>query len=130
MAAQDADEANKQIAALAQILPRINADHYPSEAKRTVEVIYNKCLMLTLPAAALYFFAFVLFLMSATAGVVSLRLWGLRLIVLAWLVHLTGILIRWWLVSTSVGNFFESIPIKNQFESVLDRARSSASPLA
>jgi cytochrome c-type biogenesis protein CcsB len=75
--------------------------------------------MLTLPAAALYFSAFVLFLMSAAAGVGSLRLWGLRLIVLAWLVHLTGILIRWWLVSTSVGNFFESIPIKNQFESVL-----------
>jgi cytochrome c-type biogenesis protein CcsB len=116
---QDADEANRQIAALATTLPKINADRYPSAAKRSVEVIYNKCLMLTLPAAALYFFAFVLFLMSAAAGVSSLRLWGLRLIVLAWLVHLTGILIRWWLVSTSVGNFFESIPIKNQFESVL-----------
>jgi len=117
--AQDADEANRQITALASILPRINGDRYPSAAKRSVEVIYNKCLMLTLPAAALYFFAFVLFLMSAAAGVASLRLWGLRLIVLAWLVHLTGIIIRWWLVSTSVGNFFESIPIKNQFESVL-----------
>jgi cytochrome c-type biogenesis protein CcsB len=117
--AQDADGANKQIAALDSILPRINVDRYPSAAKRSVEVIYNKCLMLTLPAAALYFASFVLFLMGAAAGVASLRLWGLRLIVLAWLVHLTGILIRWWLVSTSVGNFFESIPIKNQFESVL-----------
>jgi cytochrome c-type biogenesis protein CcsB len=117
--AQDTDESNKQIATLAGILPRINADRYPSALKRSVEVIYNKCLMLTLPAAALYFAAFVLFLMSAAAGVAGLRLWGLRLIVLAWLVHLTGILIRWWLVSTSVGNFFESIPIKNQFESVL-----------
>ncbi len=117
--AQDADEANKQIVALAQVLPRINGERYPSATKRSVEVIYNKCLMLTLPAAALYFAAFVLFLMSAAAGVAGLRLWGLRLIVLAWLVHLSGILIRWWLVSTSVGNFFESIPIKNQFESVL-----------
>jgi cytochrome c-type biogenesis protein CcsB len=116
---QDADETNRQIATLAGILPQINADHYPSAAKRSVEVIYNKCLMLTLPAAALYFAAFVLFLMGAAAGIASLRLWGLRLIVLAWIVHLTGILIRWWLVSTSVGNFFESIPIKNQFESVL-----------
>jgi cytochrome c-type biogenesis protein CcsB len=117
--AQDATEANRQIAIIAATLPRINADHYPSALKRQVEVIYNKCLMLTLPAAAIYFVAFVLFLMGASAGVASLRLWGLRLVILAWLVHLTGILIRWWLVSTSVGNFFESIPIKNQFESVL-----------
>jgi cytochrome c-type biogenesis protein CcsB len=117
--AQNADEANRQIAIIASTLPRINADHYPTAAKRSVEVMYNKCLMLTIPAAALYFFAFVLFLISAAAGVNSLRLWGLRLVVLAWLIHLTGIIIRWWLVSTSVGNFFESIPIKNQFESVL-----------
>jgi cytochrome c-type biogenesis protein CcsB len=116
---QDAAEANRQIAVLADLLPRINADHYPSAAKRAVEVMYEKCLMLTLPAAAIYFVAFVLFLMGAAAGVDSLKLWGLRLIVIAWLIHLAGILIRWWLVSTSVGNFFESIPIKNQFESVL-----------
>jgi cytochrome c-type biogenesis protein CcsB len=116
---QDAVEVNRQIAILAAALPRINADRYPSSAKRTVEVIYNKCLMLTIPAATIYFAAFVLFLMSAAAGVTHLRLWGLRLLVVAWLVHLISILIRWWLVSTSVGNFFESIPIKNEFESVL-----------
>jgi cytochrome c-type biogenesis protein CcsB len=39
--------------------------------------------------------------------------------VLAWLVHAGGIALRWWLITTSVGNFFESIPIKNMFESVL-----------
>ena len=116
---QDADEVNKQIKVLAAVVPAIDPDRYPSIAKRESEVLYNRCLMLTIPAAALYFVAFVLFLMSARAGVESLQLWGLRLILLAWLIHLTSILIRWWLVSTSVGNFFESIPIKNQFESVL-----------
>ncbi|MBV8782298.1 MAG: cytochrome c biogenesis protein CcsA [Phycisphaerae bacterium] len=116
---QDATAANREIAALAAALPQINPARYPSLAKREVEVLYNRCLMLTIPAAMFYFSAFVLFLMSARSGIGSLRLWGLRLIGIAWLIHLTGIVIRWWLVSTSVGNFFESIPIKNQFESVL-----------
>ena len=116
---QNADEANKQIQILATDLPLIDSDHYPSLAKREVEVFYKPLPDADDPAAALYFAAFVLFLMSARAGVDSLQLWGLRLIILAWVVHLTGIIIRWWLVSTSVGNFFESIPDQESIESVL-----------
>ncbi|MGH7178679.1 MAG: hypothetical protein ACREJC_14980, partial [Tepidisphaeraceae bacterium] len=116
---RDSASANRHIAELARVLPQINPQRYPSQAKRSVEVIYNRLAMLTIPGAALYLAALVCFLMSARAGVSSLRLWGLRVIALAWLVHLLGIAVRWWLVSTSVGNWFESIPIKNQFESVL-----------
>jgi cytochrome c-type biogenesis protein CcsB len=41
------------------------------------------------------------------------------LTLVGWIVHATGIGVRWWLVEKSVGNWFEAIPIKNQFESVL-----------
>jgi len=115
----DAAAANQQIEKLATILPQINPDRYPSAAKRTVEVHYNRLARLTLPGAALYFGAFVLFLLSARAGIGSLRLWGLRLFVLGFLVHTAGIGIRWWLVKTQAGNWFEGIPIKNMFESVM-----------
>ncbi|MGH7215269.1 MAG: cytochrome c biogenesis protein CcsA, partial [Tepidisphaeraceae bacterium] len=107
----DAATVNKSAVALGQALPKVNPATYPSEAKRTVEVTYNRLAKLTIPGAALYFAAFVCFLMSAYSGVTSLRLWGLRLFVLGLLVHTAGIGIRWWLVG--------SIPIKNQFESVL-----------
>lgn len=115
----DAVKANLAIATLAAELPAINPDRYPSAAKRTVEVWYNRAAKMTLPGAFFYFAAFVCFLMSARAGVNSLRVWGLRLFVLGLIIHTAGIAIRWWLVSKSVGNWFESIPIKNQFESVL-----------
>src|SRR5436305_8187916 len=66
---------------------------------------------MTLLGAAFYFLAFVFFLMSARSSVRSLRLWGLRFFAIGFLVHTAGIAIRWWLVG--------SIPIKNQFESVM-----------
>jgi cytochrome c-type biogenesis protein CcsB len=116
---RNATEANRHIEALATILPKINPDRYPSHAKRKAEVVYNRLARLTIPGAAFYFIAFALFLMSARSGVNALRLWGLRLFVLAFVIHTAGIGIRWWLVTTQVGNWFESIPIKNQFESVL-----------
>ena len=49
--------------------------------------------------------------MSTSSGFINLRMWGLRLAVLAFAVHTTGIAVRWWLVG--------SIPIKNEFESVM-----------
>ena len=33
--------------------------------------------------------------------------------------HTLAIAVRWWLVEKSVGNWFDAIPIKNQFESVM-----------
>jgi cytochrome c-type biogenesis protein CcsB len=116
---QNAADANKAIVSLAQLLPQVNPAVYPSLAKRQVEVIYNRLAKMTLPGAALYFVAFVLFLLSARSGVGTMRLWALRLFVLGFAVHTAGILIRWWLVQTSAGSWFEGIPIKNQFESVL-----------
>jgi len=115
----DVAGAQKAINELAAFLPTVNPAVYPPQIKRSTEVIYNKVAMLTLPAAAAYFVALVLFLLSTFTGVGALRLWGLRAMVLAWLVHAGGIALRWWLITTSVGNFFESIPIKNMFESVL-----------
>jgi cytochrome c-type biogenesis protein CcsB len=116
---RDATAVNRHIAALAETLPTITAERYPSSAKRHTEVVYNRLAKLTLPGAALYFFAFVLLLLSARSGVGGFRLWGLRLFVLALFVHTLGIAIRWWLVSTTHGNWFDGIPIKNQFESAL-----------
>ena len=65
------------------------------------------------PRFDLLLIAFVLFLMAAQAQSRSLRIWGLRLMVVAFLIHTTGIAIRWWLV----GGIFP--PIKNEFESVM-----------
>ena len=115
----DAGKANAEIVKLATLLPQVNPAQYPSQLKRNTEVYYNRLSRLTLPGAAMYFVAFVCFLMSARSGVPGLRVWGLRFFVLGLLIHTAGIAIRWWLVEKSVGNWFEAIPIKNQFESVL-----------
>ncbi len=115
----DASEVNKNIVALADSLPKINPERYPSEAKRSVEVTYNKLAKLTIPGAAFYFIAFVLFLMTAIANTSHLRIWALRVFAIGLFVHTLGIGIRWWLVQTQAGNWFEGIPIKNQFESVM-----------
>jgi cytochrome c-type biogenesis protein CcsB len=116
---QNADAVNTQAKALAEQLPAVAPAQYPSELKRRVEVVYNRMMKLTLPASALYFFAFVCFLMSSRSGVGSLRLWGLRLFAVGLIVHTLGIGIRWWLVAGQHGNWFDGIPIKNQFESVM-----------
>jgi cytochrome c-type biogenesis protein CcsB len=99
--------------ALATLLPQINPAIYPSATKRNVEVLYNRLTRLTIPGSVFYLIAFVLFLMAAQAQVPSLRMWGLRLMVIAFLIHTAGIAIRWWLV----GGIFP--PIKNEFESVM-----------
>lgn len=115
----DAAKVNAEIVKLATLLPEVNPVQYPSAVKRSAEVYYNRLAKLTLPGAFMYFAAFVCFLMSARSGVVRLRVWGLRFFFLGLLIHTAGIGIRWWLVEKSVGNWFEAIPIKNQFESVL-----------
>lgn len=115
----EAAKVNENAALLAELLPQVNPEVYPSSIKRITEVIYNRLAKLTLPGAAFYFVAFVCFVMAARSRVAGLRLWGLRFLVIGFLVHTAGIGIRWWLVEKSVGNWFESIPIKNQFESVL-----------
>jgi ABC-type transport system involved in cytochrome c biogenesis permease subunit len=115
----DASAVNRAIATLGREAENANKAIYPSAAKRKFEVAYNSLYRFTLPGAFLYFIAFVMFLLAWRAGLkwTYLTAWGLVLI--AWLVHAVGIGIRWWLVEKSVGNWFESIPIKNQFESVL-----------
>lgn len=116
---QNVTEANRAIATLASLLPQVNAEVYPAEIKRRVEVMYNSMAKLTVPGAFVYFIAFALFILGVYSGVTGLRLWALRFFALAFVIHTVAIAVRWWLVSKSVGNWFESIPIKNQFESVL-----------
>jgi cytochrome c-type biogenesis protein CcsB len=108
---QNAAAANTAAVALAAALPQVNPVVYPPLIKRQVEVLYNRLANLTIPGAAFYFIAFVCFLMCSRSGVSSLRLWGLRFFVLGFLIHTISIGVRWWLVG--------SIPIKNEFESVM-----------
>jgi cytochrome c-type biogenesis protein CcsB len=114
-----AGEVNTHAAGLAAALPLVVPEAYPSAAKRNVEVVYNRLTKLTMPGAALYFAAFVAFLIAARSQVAWIRRTGLVLMVVGFLVHTAGIGIRWWLVEKSTGDWFHSIPIKNQFESVL-----------
>ncbi|HEV7300416.1 MAG TPA: cytochrome c biogenesis protein CcsA [Tepidisphaeraceae bacterium] len=116
---QDAAAVNEEFGHLAEVLPAINPTAYPSPLNRKVEIVYNKLAKLTIPGAFLYFGAFVCFLVSARSGLNGVRLWGLRLFLLAFAVHTVGIGIRWWLVASQHGSWFDGIPIKNQFESVL-----------
>lgn len=108
---QNADEVNRQVVELATLLPQVNPGVYPSMTKRQVEVVYDRLAKMTIPGAICYFAAFVLFLMAARSASQRLRMWALRLFVLGLAVHTAGIAIRWWLVG--------SIPIKNEFESVM-----------
>ncbi len=110
---QDAAVFNQSAKTLAELMQEINPAVYPSYARRMVEVIYNRLMMLTIPGAIFYFVAFVLFLMSAQAGVPKLHSWALTFMVIGLIVHSAGIGIRWWLV----GGMFP--PIKNEFESVM-----------
>ncbi|MGA3066661.1 MAG: cytochrome c biogenesis protein CcsA [Tepidisphaeraceae bacterium] len=109
----DPAKINSSAQTLADLLPQINPAVYPSHAKRAAEVIYNRLMKLTIPGAAFYVVAFVLFAMAAGSGLAGLRRWALRMMIAAFAIHTTGIAIRWWLV----GDIFP--PIKNEFESVM-----------
>lgn len=115
---RDAATAQAQIDTLVAELPTLTSV-YPSAARRQSEVIYNRFYKLTLPGAAIYFVAFVLFMTAAYSRGRGLRRWAIGFTVAGLLLHTAGIAIRWWLDQKSTGSWFYSIPIKNQFESVL-----------
>lgn len=115
----DTAAVNSSITKLATMLPQVSLETYPSMAKRKTEVVYNSLGKMTLPGAFLYFIAFTLFLLSVYSGLGGMRKWALGFYIFAFAIHTLAIGVRWWLVSKSVGNWFESIPIKNQFESVM-----------
>jgi ABC-type transport system involved in cytochrome c biogenesis permease subunit len=117
--AQDADAVNQYLSDLASAAADANPAIYPSTTKRHFEVRYNSLFRLTLPAAFFYFIGFVFFLLAWRSEVRWMYVAAVVFTLIAWSVHVTGIGIRWWLVEKSVGNWFESIPIKNQFESML-----------
>jgi len=117
--ARDAVAVQKDLDAMTVSLPAVNPAAYPSQLKRSAEVVYNRLFNLTLPGAALYFTAFAFFLMSLRSQSVSLRLWGLRFFFLALFIHTIAIAVRWWLLEKSTDDWFHSIPIRNQFESVM-----------
>ncbi len=104
---------------LADALVAVNPDAYPSPLKRSAEVTYNRLGKLTLPGTMVYFVAMVLFLVSAYGSFPKLRLWAIRSMLIALVIHTAGIVVRWWLVEKSTNDWFHSIPIKNQFESVM-----------
>lgn len=116
---RDAASVTQQAAELARLLPASVPERYPSNAKRQTEVIYNRFAKLTIPTAMLYFAAFAAFLVAARQPIGWLRVTGMTVMIIGFLVHTASIAIRWWLVEKSTGDWFHSIPIKNQFESVL-----------
>ena len=121
-AEEDVTAANAAAIDLASALEAVNPAAYPSSLKRSGEVLYNRLAKLTLPGSAVYFVALVLLLVSAYGDAGRLRLWGIRLLILGFLVHTAGIAVRWWLTQKAGGaevGWFHAIPIKNQFESVM-----------
>ena len=115
------DEAGvtEAIETLAAVLPAMNADRYPSDERRTAELWYNKLGKGTLIGAAIYFTAFTLLLLRGVTDRRWFGVGGLVVLVGGLLVHTAAIGVRWWLVEKSTGDWALSIPIKNQFESVL-----------
>ena len=103
---------------LSELVEEINPEAYPSHAKRTVEVLYNRLTMLTIPGA--FFTSWRCAVSDGTAGVVKLRPSALAFMIIGLFIHSTGIAVRWWLV----GGYFP--PIKNEFESVMCSAWSGA----
>lgn len=117
--AQDAAGVKSAFDSVSQVVQTANPNVYPSQTKRSFEVAYNKLFRLTLPGAMIYFLGFVLFLIAWRAEIPWVYKTAIGITLFGWLVHAFAIGIRWWLVQKSVGNWFEAIPIKNQFESVL-----------
>jgi len=114
--AGNADQVNRGVTALAEVLPTVQPQSYPSGFTRGLEVVYNRTAK-GLMFSFLYAIALVLLLMVAV-GVASSgqRLYraGLIFYILAVTVHLLMMAARWWLAGR--------IPIQNQFESILGAA--------
>ncbi|MFT3786101.1 MAG: cytochrome c biogenesis protein CcsA [Tepidisphaeraceae bacterium] len=118
-ASGDARTTQSDIANLVDALPRVQPTMYPSELKRNAEVVYNRFFQLTLPGAFLYFVAFSAFLVAARTSSRGIHRVAVISMAAALLLHTTGVVVRWWLVEKSTDDWFHSIPIKNQFESVM-----------
>lgn len=117
--AQDVAATNLAAAELSRLAASLNPVAYPSETKRRFELTYNMLSRLTWPGAAIYFVAAVFFLIYFKLEIPWMYVAGWISVLIGFAVHTAAIGIRWWLVEKSVGNWFESIPIKNQFESVM-----------
>jgi cytochrome c-type biogenesis protein CcsB len=115
----DSAAAQTAVENVARTVPAVLPDAYPSELKRKAEVIYNRSAQLTLPGAFLYFIAFSTFLVAARTRARGIHRAAVFVMLLGLLVHSAGVLVRWWLVEKSTDDWFHSIPIKNQFESVM-----------
>ena len=107
--ARDADAANRHIAELALILPKINAETYPT-SKRGLELAYNKANLFTW-GYWVYLLATVVLLLAVTTQRRSMRFAGISLLLMAMGLHTTGFLARCFIA--------ERWAIQNQFESMI-----------
>ncbi len=108
--------ANAGIAEFLAIAPTIDPQGYPSAARRTVELWYNRSFSGTL-VAFIYFVAVVLFFLTAIGITKHLgRTYKIALSIYSFALacHVAAMAIRWWIDGR--------IPIQNQFESVLGSA--------
>ena len=110
----DAALANASMDELARILPGIDPAAYPSQAKRTTELWYNRTFNGTVANVFLYFIAMTLFLLVAVGVTDKVRPYAYGIFTLAVLLHLTSMGVRMWLA----GRW----PTQNEFESVLGAA--------
>jgi cytochrome c-type biogenesis protein CcsB len=114
--ANDVKTANEGLAELGAVVPTIDPTAYPSAARRTVELWYNRAYSGTL-VAFVYFTAMVLFFLVAV-GVVEktsgVRKTALVIFASALACHIAAMGVRWWISGR--------IPIQNQFESVMGSA--------
>jgi cytochrome c-type biogenesis protein CcsB len=110
----DADTANVGIAALATVLPAVDAQAYPTRTKRVTELWYNRTFKGTVANVFLYFVAMTLFLVAAVGVAPKLRKPAMWIFSAAVIVHILSMAIRFWLA--------ERWPTQNQFESILGAA--------
>jgi ABC-type transport system involved in cytochrome c biogenesis permease subunit len=115
----DAIQAQAAVDEVAATLPQVRPELYPSPGKREAELWYNKLGRGTLLGSAIYFVAFTLLLLRGVTGKTAFGTAGTVFLGGALIVHTAAIGVRWWLVDKSIDDAWLSIPIKNQFESVM-----------
>ena len=110
----DPEMTNQGITTLAALLPAIDPEGYPSNAKRITELWYNRTSYGTSLNVFLYFAAMTLFLLVAVGVNNKLRPYAYGIFTTAVILHLTSMGVRMWLSG--------GWPTQNQFESVLGAA--------
>lgn len=108
--AADAPAVNAAVARLADLLPRINPETYPSSLRRSAELWYNRTGKFTVGFWA-YFLAAVLLLIALATGRRRLVTLGSAALVLGVLLHTAGIVVRMILADRNW------LPLHNQYES-------------